>query len=147
MASVSRFYGAMLIVIRITLINCDQRIVSYTNLSCEQDYAIVNYTAIVKDGALSADLIVNKELKSLIIDVKLYVKTADSTTFSQFSKSTTDVCDFLANPASNLFFSVLVEHIRRDKRNRISRHCPLTIVRCYKSKLMQNTTILLLFLS
>lgn len=121
-------YGAVLMLIRITLIECDQRIITYTNMSCEQDLEIVNLTTAVKDGAISADLILHKELKSIFIDVKFYVKTADSASYSLFVKSSTDVCDFLANPGSNLFFSVMLEHMRRDKRNRIARRCPVRVV-------------------
>lgn len=129
MISFWQVFGAVFIVFRIASINCDQRFLAYTNLSCEQDYEIVNYTAIVEDGAINVDIIINKELNSIIIDVEFYVKTADSATFTQFSKSTTDVCEFLANPGSNFFLSVMLEHIRRDKRNRISRRCPVTKVR------------------
>lgn len=129
MTSLWRVFGAVLIAIRITHIHCIQRSLTYTNISWEQDNEIVNYTSMLQEGAYSVDIIIHKELKSIIIDVQFYVKTADSDTYSQFYKSTIDVCDFLANAGSNLFLNVMLEQIRRDKRNRISRRCPVTKVR------------------
>lgn len=109
----------------IRMICCDQRILSYNNISFVQDDEIVNFSLTVKDSAFNVDVITHKELNSIIITLELYVKTGDSAKFTQFSKSTTDLCAFLANPGSNLFLSIMLEHMRRTQINNIARRCPV----------------------
>lgn len=129
MASFWTEFFAVFIVIRLLHTNCDQRNLSYSNITFVQDDEIVNFSLSVKDSAFNVDVITHKDLKNIIIHIELYVKTGDSAHYSQFSKSTTDLCAFLANPGSNLFLSIMFEHMRRTQINNIARRCPVKKVR------------------
>lgn len=131
MASFWAEYFAVFIVIQLFRMICDQRILSYNNITFVQDDEFVNFSLTVKDSAFSVDVITHVELKSIIINIELYVKTGESAKFSQFSKSSTDMCAFLANPGSNIFLSIMLEHMRRTQINHISRHCPVKKVRFF----------------
>lgn len=129
MASFWTEYISVFIVIRIIQMNCDQRSLSYTNITFVQDDEVVNFSLTVKDSAFNVDVTTHKELSSIIMKIELYVKTGESAKYSQFSKSTTDMCAFFANPGSNLFLSIMIEHMRRTQINNIARHCPVKKVR------------------
>lgn len=105
-------------------IECDQRVISYTNVSFGHIES-VNFTSVIKDGAISSYLTLNAETDNFIIDLDLFVKTSDSAAFSEFSKTSTDICKVLRDPRSNIFISVVMEHMRKSKQNKIFTKCPV----------------------
>lgn len=106
------------------LIECHQRILSYTNVSYGH-HESVNFTSIIKDGAISSYLTTYTDTDNFIIDLDLYVKTSDSATLSELSKTSTDICKILRDAGSNIFISVVMEHMRKSKQNKIFRKCPV----------------------
>lgn len=108
-----------------SFISCSQKILTYTNTTYVPDPESVNFTSVIKVGEVNTYFTTYRDLDNFIIDTELYVKTADSPTFSEFSKTSTDVCKLLSNSGSNIFVTLMVEQLRRNKRNKIFRKCPV----------------------
>lgn len=111
-----------------------EKILTYVNTTYVPDPEYVNFTSVIKVGEVNTYFTTYRDLDNFIIDTELYVKTADSPTFSEFSKTTTDVCKILSNAGQNIFVTLMVEQLRRNKRNKIFRKCPVKKVGFIQNK-------------
>lgn len=109
----------------ISFISCSNKILTYINTTYVPDTESVNFTSVIKVGEVNTYFTTYRDLDNFIIDTELYVKTADSPTFSEFSKTSTDVCKVLSSSGTNIFVTLMVEQLRRNKRNKIFRKCPV----------------------
>lgn len=124
MATFWIFFCTVLLVLRYSVIECDQRFLSYTNVSLGHREN-VNFTSIIVNGSISSYLTTYIDIDNFIIDVSLYVKTSDSGAFSEFSKTSIDICKVLRDPGANIFISIVMEHMRKSKQNKIFSKCPV----------------------
>lgn len=107
------------------VIICNQKILTYINTTYVPDTESVNFTSVISANGVSTYFTTYRDLDNFIIDTELYVKTVGSPTFSEFSKTTTDVCKLLSNLEANIFARHMMEQLRRNKRNKMFRKCPV----------------------
>lgn len=114
-----------LLILHFTFVVCNQKILTYTNTTYVPDSDSVNFTSVISAGEVNSYFTTYRDLDNFIIDTELHVKTADSNKFTQFSKTTTDVCKLLSNLGSNIFARLMMEQLLRNKRNKMFRKCPV----------------------
>lgn len=97
----------------------------YTNMSYVNDPETMNLTAYIDRGAVNVFVKTFCNVESVIFEMALFVKTEEQQAFSNFRTKTIDFCLFLANPTSNLFLSLIWQHMIRNTNNKIIRECPV----------------------
>lgn len=113
-----------LFILRFSFIECNKRTLTYTNTTFSHSES-ANFSSIISDGAISLYLTTFKDLDHFVIDLDIFVKTEDSATFTEVSKTTMDICRLLANAGSNIFISRMLEPVMKSKQNKIFRKCPV----------------------
>lgn len=97
----------------------------YTNLSYVIDPETTNTTAYIERGEFNIFITTNRIIESVIFEMDLYVKTDEQQSFTNFRKKTIDFCQYLTNPSSSLFLTIVMQHMLRNKNNKIVRECPV----------------------
>lgn len=113
-----------LFILRYSLIECNKRTLTYTNTTYTSNEN-ANFTAKISDGAISLYLTTFKDLEHIVIDLDVFIKTEDSATFTQLSKTTLDVCRLLGNSGPNIFLSRFLDPVLKNKQNKIFQRCPV----------------------